>query len=96
MLRWIVPFLGDVMPIGQIKRRAFVAALGSAAAWPPMGRAQQSEQMRRVGSLMNRAADDAPAPGVIRVFDQGLAKTIHHLDCAFSWRFVRGDLALHS
>jgi putative ABC transport system substrate-binding protein len=57
-----------------MKRREFIAALGGAAAWPLATRAQQAERVRRVGLLMNRAADDAAAPGIIRVFNQGLAK----------------------
>jgi hypothetical protein len=32
--------------------------LGSAAAWPVAARAQQPDRMRRLGMLMNRAADD--------------------------------------
>jgi len=42
-----------------IGRRELLAALGGAAAWPLAARAQQPEQMRRVGVLMSLAADDA-------------------------------------
>jgi putative ABC transport system substrate-binding protein len=42
-----------------MKRREFIALLGcSAAAWPLAARAEEPVQMRRVGVLMNRAADD--------------------------------------
>jgi putative ABC transport system substrate-binding protein len=36
----------------MIKRRTFIAGLGSAATWPVMAWAQQSDRMRRIGILM--------------------------------------------
>ena len=45
-----------------MKRRTFIAGLGSAAAWPVVARAQQG--MRRIGVLMSGDEND---PGRFRV-----------------------------
>jgi putative ABC transport system substrate-binding protein len=44
--------------MSDIKRREFISLLGGAAAWPVAAHAQQVERMRRIGVLMNTAADD--------------------------------------
>ena len=43
-----------------------------AAAWPLAARAQQSERMRRIGVLINRAADDTDGQARLAAFQQGL------------------------
>jgi putative ABC transport system substrate-binding protein len=53
-----------------MKRREFITLLGGAAAWPIGARAQ--ERVRRIGVLMNIAADDPQAQSRIEAFLQGL------------------------
>jgi putative ABC transport system substrate-binding protein len=56
-----------------MKRRQFMALLGgAAAAWPLGARAQQPEQMRRVGVLMGWPESDAVAQGQVAAFRAGL------------------------
>src|SRR5260370_20178323 len=58
-----------------MRRRACIALLGGAAAtWPLAARAQQPQQMRRIGVLMNVVADDPEAPARVGVLSQGLAE----------------------
>jgi putative tryptophan/tyrosine transport system substrate-binding protein len=56
-----------------MRRREFITLLGGAtAAWPLAARAQQSEQIRRIGVLMSTAADDPEGQARIAAFQQGL------------------------
>jgi putative ABC transport system substrate-binding protein len=59
-----------------MKRREFITLLGgAAAAWPLAARAQQGERMRRIGVLMNLAADDPQSPVRIATFLLGLQES---------------------
>src|SRR4029077_3733231 len=56
-----------------MRRREFITLLGgAAAAWPVAARAQQSEQMRRIGVLMNTGADESESQARLAAFMQGL------------------------
>ena len=56
----------------HLGRRKFLATLGGAAAWPLAARAQQPEQMRRVGVLMGWPESDAVAQGQVAAFRASL------------------------
>jgi putative ABC transport system substrate-binding protein len=55
-----------------MRRREFITILVGATAWPFVARAQQPERMRRIGVLMNRAADDPTGQARLKAFQQAL------------------------
>jgi putative tryptophan/tyrosine transport system substrate-binding protein len=57
-----------------MKRREFIAGLGSAAAWPSAAHAQQPDRRRRVGVLMGFDENDAEAKSWLSGFVQMLAE----------------------
>src|SRR5215468_4886899 len=74
-----------------MRRREFVAVLGSAATWPLVGRAQQA--MPLIGFLSSRSPGESA--GVVAAFRQGLDETGfvegHNLTIAFRWAEGRYD-----
>ena len=57
-----------------MRRREFIAIAGSAAAWPLAARAQQGEQMRRIGVLMGYVESSSSGQALIAAFREGLQK----------------------
>ena len=79
-----------------MKRRAFIAALGGAAAWPIAARAQQGIRLRRIGVLLGLSAKDPEEQLRIKAFESawpelGWAEGRNiHVD----YRWAPGDIAL--
>jgi putative ABC transport system substrate-binding protein len=80
-----------------MKRRAFIAGLGSAAAWPFLASAQQSErkdQMRRIAVLLGAVEEHDPeSQARIAAFREGLEASgwIEDQNIRVEYRFGGGD-----
>jgi putative ABC transport system substrate-binding protein len=58
----------------MIRRREFIAGLGSAAAWQPAASAQQPDAVRRVGFLHALAENDPETQARVAILREGLAQ----------------------
>ena len=78
----------------HIRRREFIFILGGGAAWPLAAQAQQGEQMRRIGVLMNLSENDPEAQGLVAAFREGLAQLgwIDGRNVRIDYRWSAGDL----
>ena len=82
------------MSIHRMKRRTFIATLGSVAAWPLVARAQQGEPMRRIGVLVSAVEGDPRGLEYVTAFAQALAElgwTVGR-NLRIEYRWGAGDL----
>jgi putative ABC transport system substrate-binding protein len=76
-----------------MRRRDFIAGLGSTAAWPLAARAQQAERVRRVGALFSTAKDSPRTQSDIAVFRERLAMLgwVEGRNLRMDYRFTGAD-----
>jgi putative tryptophan/tyrosine transport system substrate-binding protein len=82
----------------DLRRRQFITLLGGAAAgWPLAVSAQQGEPLKRIGVLMNTAADESEAQARLTAFLQGLQElgwaVGRNLRVDYRWSPMPGDFA---
>jgi putative ABC transport system substrate-binding protein len=80
-----------------MKRREFIAGLGSAAAWPLAVWAQQANRVRRIGVLMDRVATDTTRQSLLAGFVQALRQLgwTESQNLRIDVRWSAGDAAPH-
>jgi putative tryptophan/tyrosine transport system substrate-binding protein len=76
-----------------MRRREFIAALGGAAAWPVVARAQQADRVRRVGILLAGSEDDREMQAQVSALKSGLQQLgwTEGGNVRFEYRWPDGD-----
>jgi putative tryptophan/tyrosine transport system substrate-binding protein len=76
-----------------MRRREFITLLGGSAVWPLDVRAQQGDRVRRIGVLMNLAADDPQSTKQMTAFLGGLQERGWTLggNLQIEYRWLAGD-----
>jgi putative tryptophan/tyrosine transport system substrate-binding protein len=79
-----------------MRRRAFIAGLAGAAAWPLAARAQQPERVRRLGMLMSFNKDDPEGQARVAAFRSKLEALgwVEGQDIRTDYRWTTGPSAL--
>jgi len=76
-----------------VRRRDFIAGIGSATVWPLAARAQQSGGVRRVGALISFPERDSLGQAIAMAFVHGLARSgwVEGNNIRIDYRFAAGD-----
>jgi putative ABC transport system substrate-binding protein len=78
-----------------MKRREFITLFGGAVAtWPVAARAQQDDQIRRIGAIIGFAKNDPEVQSYVNAFDQGLKELgwIDGRNVRIDYRYAAGDI----
>ena len=80
-----------------MRRREFITLTGSAAVWPLIARAQQPDQMRRIGVLMNIAENDPQSAIRVSAFVRALEELGWKVgrNMQIDYRWAAGDSKLY-
>src|SRR5258705_9559 len=75
-----------------MKRRAFIAGIGAAAAWPVCASAQTSAKVWRIGFLSGSSRENVAQTGLASAFVQGMREQGYTEGKNFivEWRFAEG------